>query len=654
MKKRNGSITVFLSLVFTFVLSLVCILLESARISSAVTKAEGITNMGLDSCFAQYGKELFEEYGVLFLWKSEEEFLNTYHKVVSLNCNINKDENQKAGDLYGIKLQDTKIETIQNSTDNDGEIFEKQVYEYMFQKLGSDAVKKLVEKSDVLSQGSRVTEFYNRITECNEIFSKAENAVADVKEEIDDLKQIEGNPIENISNIKTKSEELSSLTDEQSALSIREQIKMEYRNYNAWSEPIGKSLQEIQKNISIFKESAKEASANVRNLLEEVEEFRGGFDSEVYGILLEEINDIADKFNEKDGYGINSCETYTNDACAILNRINVSLDEYMEGNLQNPEKTEAALKEAEKFDLSNLSVSIENLSVEKVENKIEEEVDNLIGNGILNLVTEEVSDNKVELSNLPSMSAENKGEKWTTYNIAQETLRKAVFGEYVLTHFGCYTSVRADVPLQYEVEYILEGNASDRENLKPVVEKIMAVRSGFNMISIFKDGIKKKETYTMAASIAGVTGMPLVIKVVQIGIISAWAVAESVVDVRNLLDGRKVALIKSPEQWNLSLTNITSVKSVKKEKDDSGGLSYEDYLRYLLISENKAMQANRTMDMIQICICHKYNEKFRMEECINKVSLISDYQVKKLFTLFVPVGMQKNIYEIQIAQQYEY
>ena len=56
----KGSITIFLAMIFTVLLAFVCVLLENARVSSAASKAEGITYMGLDSCFAEYAKELFE------------------------------------------------------------------------------------------------------------------------------------------------------------------------------------------------------------------------------------------------------------------------------------------------------------------------------------------------------------------------------------------------------------------------------------------------------------------------------------------------------------------------------------------------------------------------------------------------------------------
>ena len=253
MKALKGSITVFLTLIFTLVLALVCILLESVRISSAVTKAEGITYMGLDSCFAGYGRELFEEYGVLFLWNTENQFINTYEKITGYNCNITDGLRTKGMEIYGLKLNDVRINQIKYCTDNDGEIFEKQVYEYMLHKLGADAINKLLEKTKILSQGDKVSGFYNEIASCEKIFSKAENAVVDIKSEINNIKNIEGNPSNNISSIMEKSREMASTDSEQYILSLKEQMRVEYGNYNRWSEEMGNSLTGIEKNIDDYK-----------------------------------------------------------------------------------------------------------------------------------------------------------------------------------------------------------------------------------------------------------------------------------------------------------------------------------------------------------------------------------------------------------------
>ena len=64
IQKRNGSITLFLSLIILIVISLVLTSVENARISSAYTRENEISYMALDSCFSSYAKEVFDEYPV--------------------------------------------------------------------------------------------------------------------------------------------------------------------------------------------------------------------------------------------------------------------------------------------------------------------------------------------------------------------------------------------------------------------------------------------------------------------------------------------------------------------------------------------------------------------------------------------------------------
>jgi hypothetical protein len=51
---RKGSITIYLSLVLTLVLGLICTITESGRVSVVSAKTAGITYMALDSSFSEY------------------------------------------------------------------------------------------------------------------------------------------------------------------------------------------------------------------------------------------------------------------------------------------------------------------------------------------------------------------------------------------------------------------------------------------------------------------------------------------------------------------------------------------------------------------------------------------------------------------------
>lgn len=656
MRYLKGSITIFLTLIFLSVLAFVCVLIESVRISSAETRAQGITVTSLDSCFAKYGRELFDDYGVLLLWNTEGEVLDTYKKIAELNCDADKGLDLKGNDIYGLSLKDVRIDRISYCTDNNGESFENQIYEYMIEKIGSDAANALLDKIDLLSQGEKASEFYNSIKSCKDIFSDAETAVLNIKENINEIKDIEGSPAQNIESIKSMSEEVKRTSDVQCISSLKEQIKAEYDNYSNWSRPVGQSLEGIKESIEKYKQCSVKAKEAVEKLSAKADELGKELDSDIYNAIECQIKDIADKFNANDGYGIVKCEESLNVLNKSFNQINTDLDVFINGDMNASEGLNDVLGLIKEFNLEELNINIADTEVREIKSDVEKEVDSLWENGILNLVmdsNDEISENQVVLSELPSNDVK-KGDKMSEHSISENLIRKAVFGEYILTHFGCYTDLKSGTTLKYEVEYILEGNPNDKDNLKSVVEKLIAVRGGFNIISIFKDAEKMNDAYAVAASVAGIIGMPLAIKAVQTGIIIAWSGAEAVIDVRNLLKGKKVPLIKSPQQWNLSLANISGLKCSEKSGDDAGGLLYNEYLRYFLSLTDREIQVWRTMDVIQMDISNRYNKSFKMKDCIAEISLTSDYQIKKLFSIFVPEAAKKDIYDIEVQYKYSY
>ena len=64
--RKKGSVTVFLTLILSLLLSLICASIESVRMASARTQILNGMDIGLYSLFGQYDKELLTDYD-LFL-----------------------------------------------------------------------------------------------------------------------------------------------------------------------------------------------------------------------------------------------------------------------------------------------------------------------------------------------------------------------------------------------------------------------------------------------------------------------------------------------------------------------------------------------------------------------------------------------------------
>ncbi len=103
-----------------------------------------------------------------------------------------------------------------------------------------------------------------------------------------------------------------------------------------------------------------------------------------------------------------------------------------------------------------------------------------------------------------------------------------------------------------EVEYIIGGQYDSYANLGIVSGKILLIRSAFNMAAIFTDTAK----YQQASAMCSWTGpfAPLAV----FALLVAWAVAESVIDVTNILQGEKVLLLKNGKDWELSVEGMFS------------------------------------------------------------------------------------------------
>ena len=65
--KYRGTITVFLSLILTLMLSLIMAVLESAIYHGERMKTEMIMDMGMDSIFAEYNRMLLSRYDLYFI-----------------------------------------------------------------------------------------------------------------------------------------------------------------------------------------------------------------------------------------------------------------------------------------------------------------------------------------------------------------------------------------------------------------------------------------------------------------------------------------------------------------------------------------------------------------------------------------------------------
>lgn len=658
-KTAKGSITVFLSLIMLLIFSLVCTVIEISRISSAYARCNEITYMALDSTFSSYAREIFEDYGIMLLWKNDTQLLNDYTKYVDKNSNYKKDFKYNIYDILGVRNANSKVETVKSVMDNGGEIIYDQICDYMKNAIAQDVIDKLMKNSNALSQNEDIEQFNKSLEVCSDKLKDMEVNVKNIFDDINTIKQCPYNPKEVIQNMKDRLNEIKSIepTDDynrQVRDNLFDMYIIEYRKYKEWKNTLDNYLQDILINSDKYFENLELAKDYVDDMDTKLEKEKANYQNELYSIMKEEITDLKQEvFNsDKDNYNIENNKKLTLEQKEIVDEISNSMSpvlertdelDYSYNKLSNYENADILIEDSykaiylaeEKIINYNFNLSV-NYSIgdaTKKKNEVVDFVKKLKKDGVMGYVVNgDISDKTIDKGKLSSDTYKDTEYKWKNYGRDKELLKKILVGQYIFDKFNDYISGEKKNQLNYEIEYILFGNGCDRDNLKECINKIILLREGFNFLFLLKDSTKRNEAYELALTIVGYTGMPAIVRLTQFLIMAAWSYAESVVDAKNLLEGEKVSLIKKADEWNLSLSNIKSLKSDNNKNKVESGLTYEDYLRYLLISQDKYTQVIRMLDLMELNIQDKYNVNFQMKQCIVQATVYTEYKVKRLFS----------------------
>lgn len=270
------------------------------------------------------------------------------------------------------------------------------------------------------------------------------------------------------------------------------------------------------------------------------------------------------------------------------------------------------------------------------ENPIEH-VDVMKQSPILSLVTPKdrtVSEKKVDTASLLSGREINRG-----YGAFEEREYRTgkvydlLFGEYLLKHFTAFTDEERTGALDYELEYILEGKSSDQKNLEAVVMKLMLLRFVPNYAYIQTDGEMKAEAEAMALTLCSLLAVPAITAAAAQVILLAWAYGETVMDLRSLLAGNRVPLVKTKADWQLTLPALLKLGTQEDSgegRDSATGLTYRDYLRILLFLESAQTSGMRAMDMMEKALADvKGLTFFRADYCVSCMEVQSVFSFRR-------------------------
>ncbi len=164
----------------------------------------------------------------------------------------------------------------------------------------------------------------------------------------------------------------------------------------------------------------------------------------------------------------------------------------------------------------------------------------------------------------------------------------------------------------------------------------MLLRFVPNYVHLQGSSAKKAEAEALALTLCSLLAVPAVTEAAAQVILLAWAYGESLVDMRSLLKGGKVPLVKSEDSWQLSLSGLMKLgqgEDVNDGKDTGSGLPYKEYLRMLLFLEKEEDIGMRALDIIEQNLRLEHGLAFfKADQCISKIEVKSTCNLRRGIT----------------------
>nr|WP_304059715.1 DUF5702 domain-containing protein [Enterocloster clostridioformis] len=629
---RKGEITVFLAMILFSVCALLCVIVESARTAGARCYLRMAVDSSADSLMAQYHRELWNKYRILgleydkteTLEKEFREFMRPY---------------MEAGNWYPMKADQIRITDMTGLTQGDGRYFEQEILDYMkyglldmdWDELDEAGAGELLVAWKEGNSVNRVSELYSahsreavRVEKALEIINSTLLAQRERWEQGKDcLEQPDGG------------------------------------RFISQANKMIRELERIPGQVKSYEKRADELYVKLANSRERFLEETSDLSGDVRAALEEEISQY-ESYAAQDGQRRREVEALTNlsrDRIQWIGDVINMVEEVMEyisnwePEDEDDELDEAALWQPVRASWSQygmLLLGVEFGVRDKEKEGFLEQVGNMAGKGMLELVLPEgtvVSGTDLRLSGTPSVQRKTDGgglkekdrdgdSQSTGFLTGVRTLiQRLIIGEYDIRFFKGFKKEMQKGEF-YELEYIIHGKKKDKDNLSGVAARLVAFREGLNLIHILSDSGKRQEARSLALTIVGGTGILPLVSVVAFFIMAVWALGEALLDVRCLLEGKKVPVFKTVSDWKLDLAGLLEMGRSGSLIDgegggDGSGIDYEGYLRILIFGGYDTDLVYRMMDVMQIVTARK-QPGFSLENCVctvNAEALVSGKHV---------------------------
>ncbi|MCI8514633.1 MAG: hypothetical protein HFI93_08445 [Lachnospiraceae bacterium] len=613
MKKR-GEITVFLSLTLVLISAVICMLIETARTAACNLYFQTAVQSGMESCFGEYYRPLWEEYRLLFFYEEEplenrlRDYLDGYRKLEG-----------KGISFLGFSEPEICLQEAGYLTEKGGRYLQESGADYMKYHVVADAVGELISETDLVRQVRSAAEFVKTLSEYSEDILTVEEQIRKIRDLAGNLVDSSHETAEGIQNLVSFLEETAEgLSAGESWEKVREKAIFAVNRCRTWlqteEERQGRVMQRFREEMN---EYGKQAGVIQEKLQQTATQFeQGGYTGEIRLQVEEQIDNIR-VYSSGGGERWEELERLKealeqnggiSDIYRIIEGWDFS-DEALFSDIlfQAKELSEQMNSYKELFlpgwmeGLGDLSQPGEEYPRSRLKGLSEEAL-------LRFFVGEDVTLSEAVLSkaNVVTEAGEAEEEGFLT-----QTGRSVLFLAYLGECFSCFTTPVGNHDMVYEQEYLLGGKASDKGNLLYTAGELLLMREGIRFLEYLTDGAKKKEAAAAAAAVVGITGSPVLVKLLQTVILAVWALNDAATDVQALMQGKTVPLlILAGKEW--------------------ADLDYSGHLKILLALAGNHRISPRCLSLIQATM--RVNKPdFQVRKCLYEAEFCVEARSGSIF-----------------------
>lgn len=202
----------------------------------------------------------------------------------------------------------------------------------------------------------------------------------------------------------------------------------------------------------------------------------------------------------------------------------------------------------------------------------------------------------------------------------------------------------------YGLEYLISGKEREQDTIAYIVNRLLRIRTLINFIYVNSSISLREKSLVTATEIAAPLAAEAFVSVIQQSILLILALEEACIDITALLDGRLVPVMKNQSTFKMAYEQLCMASKTLFQKKAaaypkggntiqltklSQGIGYIHYLWLMLLMTSWEKLYPRTLDLIQDDLRIRYNQSFRVEQCICQTTATVTYNLPMLSPVFL-------------------